>query len=427
MSIRTSRSSPTAVRARVRSLCTLVLPLAVLGAARATLPAFDEIQRLETADEYGKLRNWYRGEWIDGISRTRDRVQTFIRYLDDPLTRPNQRRPLAVRGQLAVGAGGLIARLRVLGALPAAQQLGELRWRQRRTEVKALVLIAAEGAQEPELIGRLHPFRDHLEPQAVRQGDDRLHDGGIGLAAELAHERAIDLQLVDREAPQIVDARIAGAEVIDRHHHPHAAQLLENRRRLLRVGHHRALGELDLEIPRIESGVRERAFHHIEQIAPPELGRRDVDGHAQLREAAAPPLRALAAGLVQYPGADLVDQPALFRERYEIPRLDETSLRMSPADERLGAIDIAARGLGLRLVMQLELPGLDGGMQIALQAHPSDCVGIHPFGEALHIVAAALLGAVHGSVSACDQTVRRAGVGRIVRNADAAGDVKLHA
>jgi len=57
-----------------------------IAQATATLPAFDEIQRMESAAEYGKWRNWYRGEWIDGIHRTRDLVATFIRYLHDPMT-----------------------------------------------------------------------------------------------------------------------------------------------------------------------------------------------------------------------------------------------------------------------------------------------------------------------------------------------------
>ena len=54
--------------------------------AQETLPAFDDIQRMERAAEYGKWRNWYRGEWLDGIHHTRDLVATFIRYLHDPMT-----------------------------------------------------------------------------------------------------------------------------------------------------------------------------------------------------------------------------------------------------------------------------------------------------------------------------------------------------
>ncbi|HLH08934.1 MAG TPA: glycosyl hydrolase 115 family protein [Terriglobales bacterium] len=50
------------------------------------LAAFDEIQRTESAAEYGKWKNWYRGDWLTGIYRTREIVQTLAKYLDDPLT-----------------------------------------------------------------------------------------------------------------------------------------------------------------------------------------------------------------------------------------------------------------------------------------------------------------------------------------------------
>ena len=56
-----------------------------LAEATATLPAFDEIERMESAAEYGKWHNWYRGEWIDGIRHTRSLVETFIHYLHDPM------------------------------------------------------------------------------------------------------------------------------------------------------------------------------------------------------------------------------------------------------------------------------------------------------------------------------------------------------
>ncbi len=55
--------------------------------AEETLKAFDEIHRYEAKAEYGKWKNWYRGEWLDGIDQTREMVEYFIRYLDDPMTR----------------------------------------------------------------------------------------------------------------------------------------------------------------------------------------------------------------------------------------------------------------------------------------------------------------------------------------------------
>jgi hypothetical protein len=53
--------------------------------AAEALTAFDEIHRLETAAEYGKWKNWYRGDWLTGVDETRDLVQTFVKYLDDPM------------------------------------------------------------------------------------------------------------------------------------------------------------------------------------------------------------------------------------------------------------------------------------------------------------------------------------------------------
>lgn len=50
------------------------------------LSAFDEIQRAESAAEYGKWKNWYRGDWLTGVYRTRQIVETFSKFLDDPQT-----------------------------------------------------------------------------------------------------------------------------------------------------------------------------------------------------------------------------------------------------------------------------------------------------------------------------------------------------
>jgi hypothetical protein len=50
------------------------------------LAALEEIQRAETAAEYGKWKNWYRGDWLTGVYRTRELVQVFAKFLDDPET-----------------------------------------------------------------------------------------------------------------------------------------------------------------------------------------------------------------------------------------------------------------------------------------------------------------------------------------------------
>jgi len=52
--------------------------------AKQAFAAFDEISKAQRSAEYGKWKNWYRGDWLVGIERTRQLLQEFLRYLDDP-------------------------------------------------------------------------------------------------------------------------------------------------------------------------------------------------------------------------------------------------------------------------------------------------------------------------------------------------------
>jgi hypothetical protein len=54
--------------------------------AAQALQAIDEIDRAEAAAEYGKWKNWYRGDWLTGIYRTRQMLEAFSQFLGDPLT-----------------------------------------------------------------------------------------------------------------------------------------------------------------------------------------------------------------------------------------------------------------------------------------------------------------------------------------------------
>jgi Glycosyl hydrolase family 115 len=48
------------------------------------LQAIDELKQSESAAEYGKWRNWYRGDWLTGVDRTRELVVQFAAWLKDP-------------------------------------------------------------------------------------------------------------------------------------------------------------------------------------------------------------------------------------------------------------------------------------------------------------------------------------------------------
>ena len=51
------------------------------------LASFDEIQRAESAAEYGKWNHWYRGDWLTNVYRTHELVRTFANFLNDSETR----------------------------------------------------------------------------------------------------------------------------------------------------------------------------------------------------------------------------------------------------------------------------------------------------------------------------------------------------
>jgi hypothetical protein len=49
------------------------------------LAALDTIQKSMSAAEYGKWKNWYRGDWLTGVHRTRELVQAYANHLKDPM------------------------------------------------------------------------------------------------------------------------------------------------------------------------------------------------------------------------------------------------------------------------------------------------------------------------------------------------------
>jgi hypothetical protein len=58
-----------------------------VGETADALHALDSIQQSMSAAEYGKWTNWYRGDWLTGIYRTRELVQSYADHLRDPLSK----------------------------------------------------------------------------------------------------------------------------------------------------------------------------------------------------------------------------------------------------------------------------------------------------------------------------------------------------
>src|SRR4029453_4583935 len=89
---------------------------------------------------------------------------------------------------------------------------------ERRADEIALYRVAASLTQKRQLRLCLDTFRDHLDRQAVRElrqrkRDDLFRTRGAGLL----DQGAIQLDHVDRQAPQVADGRsTAVAEVVQR-------------------------------------------------------------------------------------------------------------------------------------------------------------------------------------------------------------------
>ena len=56
-----------------------------LNETEDALKSLDAIQQAMAAAEYGKWKNWYRGDWLTGVARTRELVQAYADHLKDPM------------------------------------------------------------------------------------------------------------------------------------------------------------------------------------------------------------------------------------------------------------------------------------------------------------------------------------------------------
>src|SRR5688572_19918103 len=100
----------------------------------------------------------------------------------------------------------------------------------RSAEPVALHEVHARRVEEALLVGLLDALGDHLEAERPPDADHRMDDGGVDRHADIADEGAIDLDLPERKAPQVIEARIAGAEIVEREGHAEPLQPLHHPR-----------------------------------------------------------------------------------------------------------------------------------------------------------------------------------------------------
>ena len=114
----------------------------------------------------------------------------------------------------------------------AGQPGDELLGRDRPAEQVALRLVAAVAAEQRLGVGALHALGHGPQPEAAAELDERAHDDGVLVVhGHRHHERLVDLQLGDRQAPEVGQRRVAGAEVVHRQPHAERLQAVEHRLR----------------------------------------------------------------------------------------------------------------------------------------------------------------------------------------------------
>ena len=96
----------------------------------------------------------------------------------------------------------------------------------------ALAANTPDRADPLECLRRLGGLPGHPDllttPEVVTQVDRRADDDQVALVAQhRRHERAVDLQLIDRHPAQIGQRRVSRAEIIDRQPHAESAELAD--------------------------------------------------------------------------------------------------------------------------------------------------------------------------------------------------------
>src|SRR6516164_2576609 len=112
-------------------------------------------------------------------------------------------------------------------------------------------------------------------------------------------------------------ARIAGAEIVERKTHADAFEPQHREFRALEIAEQGAFGEFEFELVGRKAGLAENALDRVNEIRAPELQRRNIDRDRQAR-----PVAPVEAGAARDVFAKLDDKARVFGDRNKTPRRD---------------------------------------------------------------------------------------------------------
>ncbi|MNZ67791.1 hypothetical protein D3C78_860470 [compost metagenome] len=190
----------------------------------------------------------------------------------------------------------------------------------------------------------------------------------------------------------------------------------------LRVFHHRAFGNFQLQHGRVQRRVVEHLGDLLVKVTMAKQPAGNVHRNKLQRPPLGLPLHHLQAGLTQHPGVDIGDQPGALGNRDELPGRHQPALRMLPAHQRLDADHLAAEQVMHGLVIHPEFFLLQCPTQLPGGLDPLLGMGGQLFGVQRIARAAVALGLEQRRIGIAQQLLGAQGVAGEQADADADAD-----
>jgi hypothetical protein len=156
------------------------------------------------------------------------------------------------------------------------------------------------------------------------------------------------------------------SEVINEQLHSYFLELFQRRRRLGRIHHQGAFGQLKLDQFRGHASGRKHAPDTGDEPVIVEVERRQIDGKWMFPSGLASGM-ALSKRRLQNPVRQRCNDASLFCERDKFDRRDHSSQWMLPLNKCFGTADLLPSDLDLRLAIQAQFGLPDGPVQIPHQ------------------------------------------------------------
>jgi len=310
------------------------------------------------------------------------------------------------------------------GTLPLLRPARQRVRRHRPRDAEALCVVAADVQQQAAVLDALHALGHHRAVERLRQPDDALHDGEVvAVLVHVADEGLVDLQLAGRQALQVQQRGVAGAEVVEREFHPQFAAGGHQRADAGDVLQRGAFQHLDFQHPGRQRRVfRQQRRQALGEVVLLQMVGGDVDADRQRHALCLPGLH-LRQRAAYHPFAERDIQRAAFGVGQEVGRGQQALFRVLPAHQRLGADHPAVAHIDLGLVEQAQLALLQRLRQPPQPFLAETALAVVLGVEDLVAVAAFFLGLVHRLVGVAQQGVRVLLVLRVERDADAGRDL----